>query len=74
MPAKGHHMNLKTSVECFSCAPTVAVAPDKITVRRQLPETASGCRSPVGVNTIVNKAVDEAFNEGQWARAMLVCA
>ena len=67
-------MNHKTSVECFSCAPTVAVSPEKITVRRQLPQAASGCRGPFGVNTIVNRAVDEAFNEGQWARAMLVCA
>ena len=55
MPAKGHHMNLKTSVECFSCAPTVAVAPDKFTVRRQLPETDSGCRSPLGSTQLLTR-------------------
>jgi hypothetical protein len=58
-------MNHKTSVECFSFAPTVAVAPKEIRARRQLPQVVSGCRSPFGVNTIVNRAVDEAFNDGQ---------
>ena len=74
MPAKDHHMNHKTSAECFSCAPTVAVAPERSRSADSCQRPLVAAAAPLGANTIVNEAVDEAFNEGQRARAMLVCA